>query len=1251
MASIFTWWSGGVKQQDPLISSTPHNPSSPQDQTDVTSVAHSSFPINLETDSSFLNAAQQIELNPESKAEEPIIEVDNPYLQSRAERKEKLAEEKKNKQFADAVRSFQKKNASELEQQENFDPKSTQPEKKKHVVDGAKSSFVQIGMTLSDPAPLVEELFNKVYVKMKDSDTGLVKLFFDVVFGVPYEEGCNFASEVEQIIEEWLEEPGLFARAGEAMEKVPGDEGEKNAARHGVITAAISKKLSAIGGDISGEASKKAVESGLNTFIDKLLPEGYGESQEIGENGKVTIRKQRPDLVSALAYALTSKAEIPPNGLLGLVDDRIKTLTDKATSIENTVNETMAKLQPALDTANKFMQMLQEQMPIFTQAASSFSRLADNASSTSEIFLGPPKPTVAMPVPIIPVPSVDAGGGPSSSPVEVKLEEPVHPRPVVSGPLPEVRPVAGEGPAQSEGPSTMALGGIAEKVRTYLLEMTSGVVGAVPNTVVKQLISACIWGLNKAKERSKPESEIFNSLIEALNTILQSDSPTTANLEAAVKSIDGFIKEVNTKGIQFRINGILVPLFLFEEGHDYQSTPTYELAVSRKKIEEVNSPKKSEKKNVKMDRFKRDLAKYAGARFAYEIVAGLKPKDGFYNNLFSQGSKDLNMKKVLFKALDQAHKRGKISTIRIWLTKVMYYLIQPACSLFIEPFIDNIEKQFKPLQSNKQIAEKSTKLLVEQFTKFLGSQVNAFEEIAEGKGDKAEDIDGAMIEKLKEPSFNKGRSVAEKHSKAIATTVDDLAPGFTFADRFLKRLRKLGFDKDSALSFLNPVISLFKALPYVFSFVILYPSQQMMTWGMKWGLKQAMTRANILDGIVDTTAITLSNDLNMERARLQAMNSFYVSMLENMKQTKKDKEKAKEPLAVKKEGKIADNPIQSKKKKEKKDGHVIAGEERQISSMVSNLFLAMDYGSAKNVAELRKKVKEKSAILKDAFSFLGIKLDVSKLIDEKTHKSVVEQISTAYRDAINKNLISQQVNAIKEMMNNIFHPTGQLKPEQLRQEVNRLQLENSELLSEVISFAIGQAVEEQFDMSGEQQFNLLKTTIEKLKGKAVTFTKSHQNKIHNMLNTEDAQEQRRLVKQCHDESQAFSKEMQQIFLKHKNQPGLTKHYHTFVTLQTNYMNALAAFYKSRSANRNNVLTTLKALSGWEANVSIPANINVGIFQDNMQKVVGQIKGIVASHARGQVEKLIDLMSKSYSVGGLARMGLTMYADRQFPFQK
>jgi hypothetical protein len=1067
---------------------------------------------------------------------------------------------------------------------------------------------------------------------------------------------------VEHLVEKWMGEPYLFQGLQKAVEELGplADNGQVSDAeftkkfkevKDRALAGVLKRWLSELSDEVSESATKKALNTAFDGVIDKLM-EG---SEEEGNPQEVNRLGRRATVLEVFSHFANKGTEI--------LNKKVQEQLSPPQNIgEKNIYTTLEALLDSF--ANKgaeiFSKKLQEQLspPQNAGEKNVYTAVEALTNSLAEQLREKVEDTVKEVV------------DPRLAPLNTFLNEVTHtiqqgkkafnipPAPNLGSS--EVRYVATTRVSDSsnntttvileqrevnnseEGgiPNVMPFGNVRAKLMEYFNGMLGGVAESVLPFVVNKLARGFKYGVEQAKSRiTRPkegqdqengvavDDAVFDILIEDLEFIIEhNERPPLEKLQKMLAAMRQFSQYVADTGGEITIDGIPIPLFLFEEGADFGATPAYDNAVAEKGVTPQRTVKsKKRRETVSLNPFKKNISRYAGALFVYKVIGGLNPKTNFYRDLFAHGKKDSELKRVFFSILDKAHQKGEISMIRMWVTKLMYSLVQPICKLLIEPFIDNGDKQTRSLEK-KEIAEGTVQEFIKECCNYSSSIVNAYHEIAEGRGDLSKGIDDAMMEKLKEPAFNGGKTLKESHLQAAETGVDDLGLRFTFADHYFKRLSSMGFSEKSILRILNPLISLLKIIPYIVGSVFLYPLQEVMTWGMKRLMKTVAMHVDVLDGVVEKGALAADTDLNLKRALLLGIKDFYVNAITNVKNP---------------EASAADQKV-----------HLLEGDKKKIRSIIANVRLAMEYSGVDTVDDLAAKIKSKREPAEKTFSIFGIGLDLGEEIDKKVKKSIVDKVAEIYERAMDENLLAQQVNGIKEMMNNAFDQKNSLDTKSLKKEIQRLERENEQLLEELIRTIVKTFVDEQFDMSGGKQIRnkKLNATITAFKETIVIYVKGQKEKIQ-QLNLA-APGIRQEIKVLRKQAVKSGKKVTDILLEPKNKTLKEKRYNTFVQLHAAYLRSLDQLHNQPSVeNQNAARVALEDLQAWQKGIPFAKGTNIELFPELVEKVVSFIKGGVRDHVKQQAEEFKDLMLKPYNIMGVANMGVAMYADRRFPFQK
>ncbi|MES2345301.1 MAG: hypothetical protein V4494_05125 [Chlamydiota bacterium] len=1100
------------------------------------------------------------------------------------------------------------------------------------------NSFAGLSLAATNPGRVVKELAEGVE-KALNEDSQLVETIYNFLRGVK--------SEGEGVLEELLEEPGLFEKQRKLVEDLhewsndPLISDEKfnkrlKKAKKKMFMGILKTHLS----NVAEGASYSASKGFLNAFIDKVMEKEEQASVNnsvniINEGGyeeqPFSVEKKRATLLEALAHCMDTLADhgvalfnkklieqLSPESqepnIYSIVAQAVKDISSKVlVEVEERLEDMMTKvvdkrIEPVMNTFAPLMASANRFLNEVTPIVSSVKR--------------------GLGIPDVPQPAVAPNNGPN----------------IINGAPPQQQPEPAplnniiNNDQGVQPPKIVELGGVGSKLMGYLANnILGGAVESVPPIVVNQMAKLLKWGINYAKENiSKPEGveddenePLFDGLITALDQIIDKEGkPPFETAQEIYKALQAFAKNVSDNGGLVTIDGFPFLSFLFDKSADFSATPTFDNAIAEmgKTPREVLNPEDSDDDSgdavVSIHPFKKNMAKYIGARVTYEVIAGLKPKGNFYMDLFAKSRRNEKLEENLFSALDKAHAKGKISAVRLWLTKLAYSFVQPMSKLFFDPFIDNGDRQAKSLRK-KKIAEKTAEEFRGEVTNYAAGVVNAYEDIAKGLGDRSKNIDGAMMEKLKEPAYNGGRTVKERHLKMATTAIEDLGPGFTFANRYFKRLSCAKFADKSYFKILNLPMAVLKIPFYLMGSIVLYPLQSIMTRGLKWGMKKAMEGVDLVDDVVEKSSAAFDNDLNLKRVKLQGIHDFLINMIAKGKHLEEGKEVEKSVISD--------------------------GDKKKFRSVVANILLAMEYNNAETIPELQEIIEDNRTSSKNAFSFLGIKVDVNKYVHKKIHESIVEKVAEGYKQAIDENLVAQQVNNIKKTMNGIFDQRNSADVKSLKEDIHRLERENEALLEEAIKTFVKQVVDEELDTSGDKRLQKLAGVTKTFKAKLVKYVERQEGiKTLDLGNNKAQMNIGRLLSGAEFSRKSVTK----ILLDPKNKKLNKLHYQKFSELHVTYTNSLHAL--ERSLDNIHLQTTQEAfnvLHKWQENIQIPKGTNISFFPEAVQVVKDVAKGGVRDQAKKKIDSFMDLMFKQWNVAALANMGMTMYGDRRFPFQK
>lgn len=683
----------------------------------------------------------------------------------------------------------------------------------------------------------------------------------------------------------------------------------------------------------------------------------------------------------------------------------------------------------------------------------------------------------------------------------------------------------------------------------------------------------------------------FQTLVGKLGEIKKSNRALKEKGADLLEAFSAFSKEFE----ELTINGFSV--FSNVKKVDAGDTPHFEYLSSIEKLKNVVDPVAEDKKGEDLSVFKRDFSNYFALRFVYEYIAGCVAEEGFYNEIFTELKKtngsylDKEFGMATFKALNQA--KG-LSKARGAAAKLVFQLIQPAITAFVEAVIDNVEKKILPLLQNEAAVETLGHKILAKFSKYVESLVFRFGDIADGIGiDKSGGISHAMLQKLRDPECNGGVSLSALHDQTIREGISKFFPRIGAAEKVLDRLDRVKFKEGTRLARLNPVVTAFKVVPYGLLFIVLYGIQEVLNFIAQFSVKQVLIRAHVLDGFVDKVAAISEQDLYIRIAGLKGMQSVLMKALEALKKepSKTDKPRSGDPKA-----------------------------EPYIKTLISNILLSMDLGSASNVMELQKKVgaaRDPTAQGILSFSVLGKTIDLT----QTAQGAIAANLSVAYRDlieGIKPEFVKEQVQGINKVLNGMFDPKQLLSGSKLKDEVLELEKHNRLLLEDLVDFLIKKEIDPQIDITGKPQIEKLHRAVANTKRCVDSFVQARPT-------TGEAIE--RFISQMESYAQESSQDLRiQNLLA-----GCKGH----VTL---YAQAL------KKGDQAEIHQVLQELAQWGKEIPLPKNLNIEVASDWVNKLLDLGKRGARQYIKAQVEQLFNFFSNSYNAAGIARMSLELFAN-------
>ncbi len=798
------------------------------------------------------------------------------------------------------------------------------------------------------------------------------------------------------------------------------------------------------------------------------------------------------------------------------------------------------------------------------------------------------------------------------------------------------------------------------------------------------------------KVRERPDQSRIMDDIEAMHEVLLSDEESEIPQEEKKKeqrctsigaAIDKFLQIIRERNIDITFNGFTFPMPNPNASDEaqYPCMVATKIARSAEERLEALETRRTGRSKIEIREISSNLSHYITARFIYELVAGLdfeRTEQGpsFYKNLFNKACdettdqlNETRFQEFFFATLDAAQARGEISAARVWIAKTVYGLMESFFALTLRPFGNRFNEILQHLMESRSLIEAIANLVLGNLAQYLGNLVEAQRSVgsplvAGQSGYVAGSLEEAMGNQLNQIT-NEKMAEDERYRQAIENAVEQFGPDITWVNDLSVWLNGLRFEEESSLSFINPLIGLVMSVISSFAFVVLYLPQVVLNRGMRWTMKEVLIHTNVLSGVIEKTASTMDGDIHTQIAVQKMLQAFAHKVHDSMLNQQSELEKAK------KNPSLFGNPNIDSLSAEAQNSPIAAStedpaldtlQEKLFSNLVANLLDAMKYGNVDSREELRDMMNKRSHgnpgedssfLLKMIGGFIGIDLDnMQKVIDKETHKRMVQILMRSYRQALDNELIQQQMQEIMGMINSMFKGEEVKSEAALREELRSLKSSNNLIFSELIGFAIHNAIKEQFDTSGEAHRLAFKTTLESIKKQAEDYVASQKRFINTILEKKDKSEEegKRAIKALLKEQMVFNRWIATFHANHESSKDKLQSLMTDLTkLSKEYNEALERFLQDfKDVSSQKAKTSLDKISKWHEEIELPKNINIRMHAEFMDFLLGLMKNAATRHAKDHVDKVLKLLTEPYNVAGiLNNVFLIPFARKEFPFQQ
>lgn len=985
---------------------------------------------------------------------------------------------------------------------------------------------------------------------------------------------------------------------------------------------------------------------------------------------------------------LTEKKEAEPQGKV-VADLKYKLgqvlmqyLTGRDEHREGLIGAMIEMLEPALKPFQEFVAK-DSDLSRFMSTATETLAIVNNVSKR---FLGP---SIGEEQPRVP----EAGGNP--------------PRWVENAPVP---PPAGQ-VVEGEGQFTSW---VAIQCKALFEAISSGAVAYLPKIVpyvAAYTLKTVVVQLTDRIEK-KEDREAFNTLTDLLDEVMGAEpKPSQSNIlnndnsnneimddvplngeeaEASQKAsqeaskrcesigvaIDKFLKKIREKNIDITLNGFTLPLPNPDASSEAQYPCMVATKIARNAEEQLAELEELGPSKVDNKEFSSNLSHYISARFIYELVAGLDAQKvegryGLYKDLFNKAWDRKNnqldeakFQELFFAALDAAQARGEISSARVWIAQTVYSFVESFFALTLRPFGNHFKEILEHLMENRSLIEAVANLILANLTRYLGNLIEAQRSVGSDRvGREPGYVPGGSLEEAMKQELsritNEKMDERERYRQAIENAVEQFGPNITWVNDLSAWLNGLRFEEESSLSCLNPLISLVMSVVSSLAF-ILYLPQVMLNWGMRWTMKQVLIHTNILSGVIEKMASTVDGDIHTQIAIQKMLQAFAHKVHDSMLKQQAELEASKKNPSIPNE--MAGSLEQHSDLRP--EGLALdPTQEKLFTHLVVNLFDAMNYGNVDSREELRVVIREKkqghsgddsSFLVKIISGIVGIDFaNMQKVIDKETHKKMVQILMRSYRQALDGDLIQQQIEEIMVMMNSMFRGEEMKSEEALRYELYNLKSSNSLLFSELIGFAIHNAIKDQFDSSGEVQRLAFGKTLDFIKEKAKEYVSSQGKYINSFLDENQEEGKKEFKKVLLHKKMIFNNWIASFHAQQSSNEKLQLLMTELTRLSQEYSNTLNDFLKNPiEVKAQQAQNVLDKISKWLQGIQSPTNVNIRIQAEFMDFLLGLMKNMATRHAKDHVDKMLKLLTEPYNVAGiLNNVFLIPFAKKEFPFQQ